>query len=43
MTWGVLLIAIEWVYLCLPAVGRAIGTKFEICDQSDQAQWRCEK
>lgn len=41
MTWGVLLVAIEWVYLCLPALGRAIGTKFEICDQSDQAQWRC--
>ena len=40
MTWGVLLIAIEWVYLCLPAVGRAIGTEFEICDRNDQAQWK---
>ena len=32
-------IAIELVYLCLPAVGRAIGTEIEISDRNDQAKW----
>lgn len=39
MTWGVLLIAVEGLYSCLPAVGRDFGTQFEIWDWRDQAQW----
>lgn len=39
MTWGVLLIAVEGLYLCLPAVGRYTGAKFEIWDWRDRAQW----
>lgn len=39
MTWGVLLIAVEGLYLCLPAVGRDFGTQFQIWDWRDEAQW----
>lgn len=39
MTWGVLLIAVEGLYLCLPAVGRDFGAQFEIWDWRDRAQW----
>lgn len=39
MTWVVLLIAVEGLYLCLPAVGRDFGTQFEIWDWRYQAQW----
>ncbi|CAD6588760.1 MAG: hypothetical protein ASARMPREDX12_003484 [Alectoria sarmentosa] len=39
MTWGVLLIAVEGLYLCLPAVGRDFGAKFDVWDWRDQAQW----
>ena len=39
MTWGVLLIAVEGLYLCLPAVGREVGARFEIWDWRDEAQW----
>lgn len=39
MTWGVLLITVEGLYLCLPAVGREFGAQFEIWDWRDQAQW----
>lgn len=39
MTWGVLLIAVEGLYLCLPAVGRDFGAKFDAWDWRDQAQW----
>ena len=39
MTWKVLLIAVEGLYLCLPAVGKNFGTQFEIWDRRDQAQW----
>ena len=39
MTWSVLLIAVEGLYLALPAAGRHYGAQFEIWDWSDQAQW----
>lgn len=39
MTWGVLLVAVEGLYLCLPAVGRDFGSQFQIWDWRDQAQW----
>ena len=39
MTWSVLLIAVEGLYLCLPAVGKNVGANFEIWDWSDQAMW----
>ena len=39
LTWGVLLITVEGLYLCMPAVGREFGAKFEIWDWRDQAQW----
>lgn len=39
VTWVVLLIAVEGLYLCLPAVGRDFGTQFEIWDWRYQAQW----
>ena len=39
MTWSVLLITVEGLYLCLPAVGREFGAQFEIWDWRDQAQW----
>ena len=39
LTWGVLLIAVEGLYLCLPAVGRNFGTQFEIWDWNEQARW----
>ena len=39
MTWSVLLITVEGLYLCLPAVGREFGAQFQIWDWRDQAQW----
>lgn len=39
MTWGVLLITVEGLYLCLPAVGREFGAQFEVWDWRDQSQW----
>lgn len=39
MTYGVLLIAVEGLYLCLPAVGRDYGAQFDIWDWRDQAMW----
>ena len=39
MTWSILLIAVEGLYLCLPAVGRNLGAQFDIWDWRDQAQW----
>lgn len=38
MTWSVLLITVEGLYSCLPAVGRDFGAQFEIWDWRDQAQ-----
>ena len=39
LTWRVLLITVEGLYLCLPAVGREFGAQFDIWDWRDQAQW----
>jgi len=39
MTYGVLLVAVEGLYLCLPAVGRDYGAQFQIWDWRDQAMW----
>lgn len=39
MTYGVLLVAVEGLFQCLPAVGRDYGAKFDIWDWRDQAMW----
>ncbi|CAF9915233.1 hypothetical protein IMSHALPRED_002380 [Imshaugia aleurites] len=39
MTWSLLLITVEGLYLCLPAVGRDFGSQFEIWDWRDHEQW----
>lgn len=39
MTWWVLLVAVEGLYLALPAVGRELGAEFEIWDWSEHRRW----
>jgi len=39
MTYGVLLIAVEGLYLCLPSLGRDFGAHLHIYDWSEQTMW----
>ncbi|KAL6722125.1 hypothetical protein ACLMJK_001231 [Lecanora helva] len=39
MTWNTLLVAVEGVYLALPAVGRDYGCQFDIWDWRDRKLW----
>ena len=39
MTWGVLQIAAEGLYLCLPQAHKNYGARFEIWDYQENFQW----